>query len=191
MTRRNNLPYSKAAFAVALVALVSQTAFALREGALGNAPIRNPNWSKGAAAVFNHRARISYWVGPDPGYYTGEFSGDATALSEVLSDFATIESKRRRLVVRDGVRSSGFKQPLDWVFNVWVPSAWERPTGVVVRTFRRDPNECPPPEIIVYTGGNVRWSDVTVPKEIEVVDERLETHGFKPDRRTGARRRGR
>ena len=37
----------------------------------------------------------------------------------------------------------------------------------------------PPTQIDVFTGGNVRWADVKVPKGIEVVDQRLEAHGFK------------
>jgi hypothetical protein len=168
-----------ATFVVAVAGLSTQTALAIREGVRGNTPVADPGWATGAAAVFNNRARTSYWVGPDPGYYSAEYSGDATALGTVLADFAQVEAKSRRLVLRDGVRSSAFKQKMDWIFNVWVPTAWERPTGAAVtRTFFRNPDKCPPPEIIVYTGGNVRWSDVTVPTGIEVIDERLVAHGF-------------
>ena len=156
-----------------------QTAFAIREFATGNSAIPDPGWPKGTTAVFNNPARTGYWVGPDLGYYSAEYSGDAGALSAVLADFAMVEAKSRRLVVRDGVGSSPSEQKMDWIFNVWVPTAWARPTGTaVIYSFFRDPDKCPPPEIIVYTGGNVRWSDVIVPKGIEVVDERLEAHGF-------------
>ncbi len=166
-------------FVLAIVADSVQTAFAIREGGLGNSPIPDPGWPKGTAVVFNSPARTAYWIGPDPGYYSAEYSGNARALSAALADFATVEAKSRRLVVRDGVGSSPSEQKMDWIFNVWVPTAWERPTGnAMICSFFRDPDKCPPPEIIAYTGGNVRWSDVTVPKGIEVVDERLEAHGF-------------
>ena len=36
----------------------------------------------------------------------------------------------------------------------------------------------PPSYLTVYTGGRLRWSDVTVPKGLEVTDNRLEAHGF-------------
>lgn len=163
--------------ALAAATICTQTAFAIRHGVIGNTSISDPGWTKGAAAVFNNPARASFWVGPSPGYYTAEYRGDATALTAMLSDFATIEAKHRRLVVRDGVRSSF--TPVDWIFNVWVPTSWERPTSsMVTRTFYRAPDQCPPPEMIVYTGGNVRWTEVDVPRDIDVQDERLEAHGF-------------
>jgi hypothetical protein len=166
-------------FALAVAVLSTQMAFAIRQVARGNTPMKDPGWPKGAAAVFNNQARTSHLVGPDHGYYTAEYIGDATTLGTVLADFASVKANSRRLVVRDGVRSSAFKHKIDWVFNVWVPMAWERPTGgAVTRTFFRDPDECPSPEIIVYTGGNVRWSEVAVPTGIKVIDERLEAHGF-------------
>jgi hypothetical protein len=126
--------------------------------------------------VFNNRARTAHWVGPDDGYYSAEFNGDARTLSTVLADFAKLDVRTKRLVVRNGV-GPNFQQRMDWVFNVWVPALWERPSGDAL-TFFRDPQTCPPPEIVVYTGGKVRWSDVIVPKGIEVRDERLEAHGF-------------
>ena len=166
--------------ALAMAAGSVETAFAMRWGSRGNDPLPDPGWPKGAVAVFNNPARAGYWVGPDPGYYNAEYSGNARALSAAIADFATVESKSRRLVVRNGVGSSRFSmQKTDWVFNVWVPTAWERPTGTaVIDAFFRDSDKCPPPEILVYTGGNIRWSDVTVPKGMVVVDERLEAHGF-------------
>ena len=36
-----------------------------------------------------------------------------------------------------------------------------------------DADKGPPAEIDVFTGGNIRWADVTVPKGLEVVDQRL------------------
>ena len=84
--------------------------------------------------------------------------------------------------MRDGV-GPNLKQKMDWAFNVWVPALWERPSGGAFSrngtTFVRDADKCHPSQIDVYTGGKVRWSDVTVPKGIEVMNEQLEAHGFK------------
>ena len=50
----------------------------------------------------------------------------------------------------------------------------------LTRIDRRDADRGPPAEIDIYTGGQLRWPDVTVPKglEIAIVDQRLEGHGF-------------
>ena len=44
-------------------------------------------------------------------------------------------------------------------------------------TEARDADRGPPAQVDVYTGG-LRWADVTVPPGLEVVDQRLEGHGF-------------
>jgi hypothetical protein len=44
----------------------------------------------------------------------------------------------------------------------------------------RDADKGPPAQIDVYTGGGLRWSDVIVPEGLQVIDERLEAHGFTP-----------
>ncbi len=105
-------------------------------------------------------------------------------MNSVLADFAKVDAKTKRLVVRDGVGPS-LDHKMDWAFNVWVPALWERPSGIAMCNpygvvFSRDADKCPPPQIDVYIGGNVRWSDVVVPKGIELSDERLEAHGFTP-----------
>ena len=99
-------------------------------------------------------------------------------LNSVLADFAKVNSKTKRLVVRDGAGHFP-SESTDWQFIVWVPAAWERPTGIAaLETYCREIDQCPPPAIDVYVGGKIRWSDVTVPAGIEVSDERLEAHGF-------------
>jgi hypothetical protein len=167
-------------FVLTMVAGSSQTAFAIREGLLGNSPFPDPGWPKGATAIVNNPARSALWEGPDHGYFSAEFRGDAKALNSILADFAKVDAKTKRLVVRNGV-GPNLDQKMDWVFNVWVPALWARPSGsFILRTGTdvRDADKCPPPQIDVYTGGNVRWSDVTVPEGIEVINEQLEAHGF-------------
>lgn len=180
--------------ALAMAAGSCQTAFALIEGGEGNRPIPNPGWPKGAGAIVNNPARVAYWVGPPfgGGQFHAECRGDAQSLSAVLAEFAKLDVKTKRLVVHDGIGQSFWLNPnrdpakeaaarMDWAFMVWVPAAWERlrkmpldlkPADV------RDSDSGPPAQIDVYTGGKVRWSDVTVPEGLAVIDERLEAHGF-------------
>jgi hypothetical protein len=47
----------------------------------------------------------------------------------------------------------------------------------VGHSFWLNPNR-DPAQIDVYTGGGLRWSDVSVPEGLQVIDERLEAHGF-------------
>jgi protocatechuate 3,4-dioxygenase beta subunit len=53
------------------------------------------------------------------------------------------------------------------------------PAGLLPADIARD-GPGPPARIDVYVGGNIRWSDVDVPKGIELCDERLEAQGFSP-----------
>lgn len=173
-----------ALFVVALAAGFSQTALAIRHGGPSNTPLPDPGWPKGTAAVFNSPARIAYWIGPDAGYYTAEFRGDARSLSTVLADFVNLDVRTKRLIVHDGVGRRTDQGEMDWALDVWVPALWQRPQGGAFSmegtVFFRAPDQCPAPRIDVYADGNVRWSDVIVPEGIEVSDERLEAHGFTP-----------
>src|SRR5262249_25451991 len=107
-------------------------------------------------------------------------------------DFARLESRNKRVILHDGVGHSFWLNPngepakeaaarIDWAFMVWQPANWERlrrlpadlnPTGA------RDAKPGLPARIDVYTGGGLRWPDVTVPKGLDVDDQRLEGHGF-------------
>ena len=182
--------------AVALTAVCCQTACALIMGGEGNSPIRDPGWPAGADAIFNTPARIAYWVGPPfgGGQWHAECRGDAQAFRAVLADFAKLDVKTKRLVVHDGVGCSFWLNPnreparraaaaVDWMFMVWVPRGWENVRKLPAELNPIDPKDAdkgPPAQIDVYTGGNLRWSDMKVPEGIDLIDERLEMHGFKP-----------
>jgi len=171
-------------------------AFALITGGKGNKPLTDPGWPKGAAAIFNNPARTAWWEGPPfgGGQWHAECRGDAKAFNSVLADFAKLDVKTKRVVVHDGVGSSFWLNPnhepekkadarMDWRFMVWQPARWNRLRKLPADlnpTDRRDAKTGPPAQIDVYTGGNLRWSDVTVPEGLEVIDERLEAHGFTP-----------
>ncbi|HLX64867.1 MAG TPA: carboxypeptidase-like regulatory domain-containing protein [Planctomycetota bacterium] len=182
-------------FAVALVAISYRAALALIEGGEGNTPINDPGWPKGAAAIFNHTARIAYFVGPPfgGGQWTAECRGDTKAFNAVLADFAKLPVKTKPLVIHDGAGNSVWlninnekggreKAKMDWSFMVWqqgdlgrlVKIEGDLPAGV------RNAAKGPPVQIDVYTGFNIKWADVVVPEGIEINDQRMSAHGFSP-----------
>ncbi len=187
---------SSAAGLLALVVIVFpfRSAVALIEGGEGNQPIRDPGWPNGAAAVFNNPARVAWWHGPPfgGGEWHAECRGDAKALTAALADFARLGVRSKRVILHDGVGASFWLNPngepakeaaarIDWAFMVWEPARWERHRRLPVDLRRGDERESdkgPPSQIDVYTGGNLRWSDVTVPKGLDIVDQRLAGHGF-------------
>lgn len=182
--------------ATALSAVPFQSAFALIMGGVGNDPIRDPGWPKGAAEIFNVQARIAYWEGPPfgGGQWHAECRGDAKALSAVLADFAKLDVKNKRVVLHDGVGRSFWLNPnnapakqaaakMDWMFMVWQQENWKRLRKLPADLNPTDPGDAesgPPAQLDVYTGGNVNWDEVKVPKGLKIVDQRLVAHGFTP-----------
>jgi hypothetical protein len=178
----------------ALAAVPTREVFALIMGGEGNSPIADPGWPKWAAAIFNTKSRIAYWEGPPfgGGQWHAECRGYAKALSAVLADFAKLDVTSKQVVLHDGSGYSFWLAPnnepakraaakMDWIFMVWQPANWERLRklpGDLNPTDAKDAENGPPAQIDVYTGGNIRWADVTVPKDLKVVDQRLEAHGF-------------
>lgn len=181
--------------ALALAAIPAPSALALIEGGVGNDPLRDPGWPKGADKVFNHPNRVAYWVGPPfgGGQWHAECRGNAEVLSAVLADFAKIDSKNKRVVVHNGTGRSFWLNPnrdkakeadakIDWMFMVWQPASWER-----LRKMPRDlnpigdadPEAGPPTQIDIYSG-KLEWAKVEIPKGLTVVDNRMEAHGFMP-----------
>jgi hypothetical protein len=179
---------------LSIAVLPSRGAFALITGGEGNKPLPDPGWPKGAAAIFNVTARIAWWEGPPfgGGQWHAECRGEAKSFNAVLADFAKLDVKSKKIIVHDGIGHSFWLAPnrepekleaarVDWVFMVWQPANWERlrklpadlnPTGA------ENAEQGPPSVIDVFTGGNLHWADVKVPQGIQVVDERLESHGF-------------
>ena len=148
------------------------------------------------------RETIRSSVGSFSGPWYAEYRGDAKTLNAVLADFAKLDVKRKQVIVHDGIGKSTWlnwrnrlnylnhpnderaKQAaakVDWTFMVWQPAAWEQfrmrppgfspiPAGDVVKD--------PPARIEVLYRGAIRWTDVTVPQGVDLVNERLESHGF-------------
>src|SRR5262249_44882534 len=143
-----------------------------------------------------HTGRIAWWEGPPlgGGEWHAECRGDAKAMNAILADFAKLEVKSKRLVLNDGAGASFWINPnnepakqaaarIDWSFTAWQHGSWGRrrplpadftPVGP------GDPASGPPSSLDVYTGGSIRWSEVTVPPGLEILDQRLEAHGFTP-----------
>ncbi len=180
--------------AAAFLAIPSQEAFALIFGGVGNEPLRDPGWPDGAAVIFNTPKRIAYWEGPPlgGGQWHAECRGDAKALSAILADFAKLDVKTKKIILHDGVGRSFWVNPnndpakraaaqIDWVFMVWQKKSWEQLRRLPADLNPINPGEAkngPPSQIDVYTGGNVKWDDVVVPKGLTILDLRLEAHGF-------------
>jgi hypothetical protein len=186
------------AFCIAVTVFIvpSPRAFALITGGEGNEPISDPGWPAGAAAIFNNPARVAWWEGPPygGGQWHAEYRGDAAAFDEILAAFAQLDVKIKRLVAHDGVGHSFWLNPnnephkktdaeIDWIFVVWQPASFDRLRKMPADLQPRDVAEAdagPPAELHVYIGDNIRWSDVQVPHSIEVIDNRMEAHGFTP-----------
>jgi len=174
-----------------LTVACSGESFADISGGAGNTPVPDPGWPKGAEAIFNHKGRIAWWEGPPfgGGQWHADCRGDAKALSAVLVDFAKLDAKIKRIVLHDGAGGSFWLAPnrepeklaaakIDWSFMVWQPASWEMLRKMPADFNPTDPDDASPPsQIDVYTA-DIRWADVAVPKGIEVVDQRLESHGF-------------
>jgi len=177
---------------MAIAVLPAQRVHALRVGGHGNSPITDPGWPHGAARIFNDRERIAWWVGPRGGQWHAECRGNAQVLNAVLDDFAWLDLKTKRVVLHEGVGHSVCLNPngdratraaaeIDWTFTVWEHASWERVRKMPAELRPPDVGDAdkgPPAQIDVYTGGKIRWSDVLVPPGLEVIDERLQAHGF-------------
>ena len=189
ITRAGNL------LAVALLLVYPSSALAMIRGGAGNKPITDPGWPRGASGIFNHPARIAWWEGPPfgGGQWHAEFRGEAKTLNAMLEGLARLDVKSKRIVVHDGVGASFWLNPnreaskrevarMDWKFSVWQSAIWKQVSKLPTDLNPTDPRDAgkgPPVQFDVYTGGDVRWSDVVVPRAIEVIDEGLEAHGFK------------
>lgn len=200
MTRqtRSATCLATAMLAAAIAAIPFRASMAIIIGGEGNQPIADPGWPKGAAVLFNNPARVAWWEGPPfgGGQWHAECRGDARAFGAVLADFARLDARTKRVILHDGVGQSSWLNPngepakeaaarIDWTFMVWRADAWRfqrrlpADLGSIDRgAAGKDKEKDPPAQIDAYTGGNLRWSDVTVPRGLEIIDERLEAHGF-------------
>lgn len=195
--RKHLLAFASALLAVALASLSINKVRALIMGGEGNTPLHDPGWPKGAAAVFNHKARIAYWEGPPFG--GGQWHAECRAetdkavatFNEMLVDFAKIDGKNKSVIIHDGMGHSFWLNPngneekkkdarVDWSFMVWQKQNWEHQRSLPVDIGTPDAREGtgePPLQIDVYVA-NIKWEDVKVPEGVTVNDQRMSAHGF-------------
>lgn len=160
-------------------------------GGKGNEPIPDPGWPAGAEKIFNWQTRIAWWEDPPfgGGRWHSECKGDEDALSQVLRDFAKLESTQKQVIVKEGIGYSFWLDPnkqkradrntkIDWEFTIWEPDRWkfqrELPAAVSSITGKED---SPTATITVYSA-SIRWEEVEVPEGLSVIDNRLSAHGF-------------
>ena len=179
--------------AMILVATANSMTFGMIRGDKGNTPIADPGWPKGVAKIVNSPHRIAWYEDPPfgGGRWHSECQGDTEKLSQVIEDLAKTESVKKRILVHSGVTRSFWLDPnrqqignraleLDWVFVVWEKEKWDFQKGMPhhISALQNDKSTEPFAELHVYTGGLVDWKQIRVPDGIEVVDNRLESHGF-------------
>jgi hypothetical protein len=180
------MPFTFTKFLLVAAVLFSGvgSAAARISGGTGNEPIKDHNWPAGAVDIFNFKGRVAYWEGPPRGggQWNSECRGDAKQLSGVLAAFNELKAKNKQVILHDGAGQSFWLNPsrdpargesakIDWKFMVWDKDRWQRFIGTK-KSESGDEAAEPPATIHVYTGGNVNWKDVVVPKGLTVVDQR-------------------
>lgn len=184
----------RSVFVVGMLLLFQPAAWALIMGGEGNEPLTDTGWPQGAAAVFNTKSRIAYWEGPPfgGGQSHAECRGDAAALNKVLADFAQINTDKKKIVLHDGVGRSFWMNPnhdpekkavatINWVFMVWQPDRLQFQTNLPAEARGVRPKDDTLAQLDIYTGGDLDFAAIKLPKAIPVDDLRLEAHGFKVD----------
>ena len=169
--------------ASALIMMFNQEG-ALAEHRLAQFPI-------GASEVISMPGLQGGWEGPPfgGGMYVHEYTCPNTEqFNEALRRFARIQAPKLELVVHDGRKSSMVHRDsgleIQWTLTLWSPESWYRlhraPGGWFEDRSPYQGAEVPPPTIDVWTGGDIDWSQVEVPKGIEVVDDRLSAAPIQP-----------
>ena len=170
--------------------LAPTAASALILTSLGNSRVPDPGWPDGARGVANLKSRAGWWEGPPFGGGESHFiyHGDAAALEEAIEAFGDMRAPALDLVLHDGPAEDVFiKGPMDWAFTVWIPANWHRLyNNLKVSSFlANSPNfrqPVPAPRLDVYLGGTNRlnWSQIKVPGNIRVRDERAAAAAVHP-----------
>jgi hypothetical protein len=192
-----------------LILLSPLPARALIDVSLGNDPVQDSNWPPGCLEIANLERRLGYWVGPPlgGGEYHFEYRGETADFQQALDLLAKLDAPERLLVIHEGPALSTFlteknndktKARYDWGFVVWDKASYERLFQNKKSSFMaRDPNfgkPMPGPQIDLYLGGapageGVDFSQITLPKNVKVTDERASANGYPAG--TGSVLRGR
>ena len=176
----------------------SSLAFALITGGKDE-PKEVRGLPNGSLPLANLKTRIAWWEGPPfgGGQYHFEYSGRTVDLQEAIDLFANVDSKRKQVVVRAGEQTSFWlglvdkekKHAVDWQFVVWIPENWRRLSDA--RAGLLPPGEegdSPMTVLNIFVTDRIEWKSLRIPKNLKVVDERLEANGIVADQ--GAALRG-
>ena len=134
----------------------------------------HPKWPAGLLELANLTNRVH-------GFYCGEqdvffYSGTAAELQEFLKKYSAVKGiVQHRILLQPGKGlakspwQKGAGRPCDWQIYGYpvsrLPSD-ERPNGEATA------REAYVLEVVVWTGGRIKLSDVEIPKDLEVVEEK-------------------
>jgi hypothetical protein len=162
-------------------------ALGLIEVSKGNDPVQDPGWPAGSLAVANLKARVGWMEGPPfgGGQWTFFYRGGTDQLRETLKAFSAITADRLEVVLHEGRGTSQILEGdgFDWSFEVWVREDWERLFNNPGSFFAADhpnfgePVAAPRLDVWLRTAGP-DWSQVKVPANVVVQDQRATSHGF-------------
>ncbi len=167
--------------------LAPAIAHALGTAGEGNKPLKDRRMPAGADSIINRKDRVAWSEGEGP--FQAEGRGGIKAVNQILADFAKVDVKIKRVIVHDGAGQSSVitvdensprkKNPrIDWTFSVWPKGKWDNARRHYLRRNLTPPEEADlATQIDIFTS-KIRWADVIVPAGIELIDQRLEAHGF-------------
>jgi hypothetical protein len=174
-----------------VVFVFASPAFAVVTGGK-DAPIKDRGFPNGSLPLANLKTRIAWWEGPPfgGGQYHFEYSGRTADLQRAIDLFAKVDSKRKQVVVSEGVQTSFWldiqdkekKHAIDWQFVVWVPKNWQHLSNA--RAGHLPPGEegdSPMTVLNIFVTDRIKWKSLRIPKSLRVVDERLEANGIAAD----------
>ncbi len=133
-------------------------------------------------------SRVSL-AGPDASKTQIDRRGDTKTFNAVLFKFAKLNVKTKRLIIHAEIGNRFWLNPnrkpdkqsaakMDWSLVVWIPASWKSLHEPDRRTPENliDPDDAklegPPAVIEVYTGGSIRWPNVSIPNRITGIDKR-------------------
>ena len=169
--------------------LLPATGVALIMTGTGNEPVSDAGWPAGALAVANLKSRVGWWEGPPfgGGNWNFQYRGDTAAFAGALAAFGAIRAPVLELVIHDEPGTSPFLNGdahYDWSFSVWVPASWHHLYNNPKSFFGADQPQfrqpVDPPRLDLYLrAGGVEFSDLLLPANVRVRDERAATTGVK------------
>ena len=180
----------------AILLLCSTQSFALIEVSAGNSPLRSheaESFPLGVDKVTDLSSRLGYMIGPPfgGGLYTFEYEcSDTEEFQKALNLFAAIRLRKLEVVIHDEIcNSTFFKEQGEtiWTLTIWQPEQWHRLYSNPTTSYRLEAQfygkPVPAPQLDLYLGSNiVNWEEVNVPDNVTVIDKRIQSAKYKPEK---------